>query len=367
MDEQVPQQQTKKKKRSGGGRTGRRRRRKLNEIHRLEQQALVSTADAGTCDHAAANAASSQVLPGDRSHVWPAVTERRRELHWDDSCSDGDGLALQGQLGYLPGNVIRIAARCRDVSFLTNNGKSAASGAAAVKPHDPVVAQLYPLVLRDEHTGGKKRGFKARKRTRVVACDDDDDNDRSKNRSEDAIAGAALAATGAAGDSKNDRKDDNDDSRGSDGNSPLLLEPFPTTYWLTHPLLRIWVSQLELEGYGAQLERRLRDDPAALRQMTATHAAYGHERWRLLTDADAALVQERGWTRALRTGVAGNHHNFGAVKCLHAHAAHRLAGHDNIVGEWVLEELERRAQKRCGGDDDPTEEEGAAAAVQEAG
>ena len=142
---------------------------------------------------------------------------------------------------------------------------------------------------------------------------------------------------------------------------PQLIEPFPTSYWLTHPLLHHWVSKLEVEGFGRTLEERLsraneQDHPETLQKMMQTHQAYGNERWWLLTDQDRHAMTERGWTAALQTGVAGNHysnrtkkqkknsHSALSVKCLHAHTAHRLAGHDNLIGQWVLDELIRRAQ-----------------------
>jgi hypothetical protein len=41
------------------------------------------------------------------------------------------------------------------------------------------------------------------------------------------------------------------------------------------------------------------------------------------------------------------------VKCLHVHYAHFLAsGGDNVVGEWVHEELERRRQAKTSDDDE---------------
>ena len=132
----------------------------------------------------------------------------------------------------------------------------------------------------------------------------------------------------------------------------MLIEPFPTIYWLTHPLLRCLVSKLELEGYGIQLERRLQNDSTAVQMMTRAHEAYGQERYSFLSESDIQLIQSYGWEKAFATsrGIAGisndHHHRTMAVKCLHAHLAHYLShstgSSHNIVGRWVWEEIQSR-------------------------
>lgn len=345
--ELLPQQG---KRRTSAGRTARRRRRRLQEIQRVEQSLM--TLEGGTTtatttintmtmmtDHSNNNNKSG-VLPGDRSYVWPAVVQRRKESGWRD---DEDGPALQRQLGYLPGNVIRIAARWHDLPV-------GLLGQGNVPENEPVVAHLYPIVLRDEHSG-RKNGFRARKRIRG-----------ENNRVEHTASSISKSKDPEA------RTDcDHDSSETScamisnvEDQQSQLIEPFPTSYWLTHPLLHHWVSQLEVEGFGRTLEERLRraneqDHQETLKQMMQTHQSYGQERWLLLTDTDRQSMMNRGWTEALQTGVAGNHYNrankkdqFSAlsVKCLHAHTAHRLAGHDNRIGQWVLDELIQRAPSR---------------------
>jgi hypothetical protein len=60
-----------------------------------------------------------------------------------------------------------------------------------------------------------------------------------------------------------------------------------------------------------------------------------------LTVEDQELIENRKWGPALddSRGVAGIR-NHAAVKCLHAHTAHYLAGcPDNVVGRWVVEKL----------------------------
>jgi hypothetical protein len=255
------------------------------------------------------------VLPVDRSLIWPAVLEIRDSKQW----SIDDEIALQRQLGYLPGNVIRVVARGHDVGRLLDDNDA------------PVTVQLYPIVLRDEHNGGKAgRRFKSRiRKTHSLQRQQQLDQQEAYTKSsERPISNAEM---------------------GEKSSPNMLIEPFPTIYWLTHPLLRCLVSKLELEGYGVHLEGCLSADPDALASMHRAHAAYGQERWNLLTARDIDTIKARNWESAFAVsrGVAGiSNKNHGAVKCLHAHSAHYLSGgagsSDNIVGKWVMEEINRR-------------------------
>ena len=258
------------------GRAARKRRRKLRSIQEAEEalrtgQPIVKV---------------YEVLPTDRGQVWPAVYERRTFHKW----TAADEMTIVGQLGYLPGNVINIATRAREVSALEQQGEK----------EEPVVVQLYPIVVREECKTGK-----GRKRKRKCL-----DDDKEAGTTEE-----------------------------------TLIEPFPTMYWLTHPTLRILVSKLELQSLGSTLEKRLATETGALDRMKLAHEAYGRERCRLLTKADNELVNNRGWGSAFdeSRGVAGIR-NHAAVKCLHAHAAHYLSGgpgsSDNIVGQWVMQRVE---------------------------
>lgn len=108
-------------------------------------------------------------------------------------------------------------------------------------------------------------------------------------------------------------------------NAPLLHDgtPMPTRYWLCDPALRAAIGTLEADGGVRRAEAEV--DPDAL---AATHAAHAAER-------DAALPAGADGPRPFG-GVGGTRQG---VKCLHAHYAHWLAGHDDPVGEWVHERL----------------------------
>jgi hypothetical protein len=276
------------------GRAARQRRRKWKEIRLLEDSIRSGTV------------VIPVVLPVDRDLVLPKVLQLRAMCEWDHRA---DGMALQSQLGYIPGNAIRVVARVKDAAQVLCSGND---GVAAQDVNDPVIVQLYPLVGRDAPSSTSKQ---PRKRS---------------------LESSAKETTVT-----NPLK-------------PLLqqqqqpiLEPFPTLYWLTHPLLRCLVSKLELEGFGIELEQRLQQDANAMSMMRKAHTDYGEERWSLLSSLDQEMVRHQRWEGALapHRGVAGIR-NCGAVKCLHAHLAHYLSqgssSTHNRVGQWVWEELVAR-------------------------
>lgn len=98
--------------------------------------------------------------------------------------------------------------------------------------------------------------------------------------------------------------------------------PFPTTFWLTCPVLRSAVGRLEADHAMVGLNQRLEDEP----ELAQGYAA-AHERYR-------AFRAELGDPLPGDPGVGGMPKH---IKCLHVHAAHHLATGDNPVGEWTVE------------------------------
>ncbi len=98
--------------------------------------------------------------------------------------------------------------------------------------------------------------------------------------------------------------------------------PFPTTFWLTCPVLRSRVGTLEADQAMVGLNQRLADEP----ELAAAYAA-SDERYR-------AFRAELGPTPPGDPGVGGMPHH---IKCLHVHAAHHLATGDNPIGAWTVE------------------------------
>jgi hypothetical protein len=108
-------------------------------------------------------------------------------------------------------------------------------------------------------------------------------------------------------------------------NAPWLEDgtPMPTTLWLVDVDLVRQVATLESEGGVRRLERAV--DPDAL---AAAHAAYAARRDRL-GDGRAGP--------APTGGVGGTRRG---VKCLHAHLANHLCGHEDPVGALVAAEVD---------------------------
>ncbi len=222
------------------------------------------------------------VLPNDRDLEWPALKEIC-------SLEDDDRLMLVAQLGYCPGNAVSVVARIND-AFHGDQWKDNLA---------PLVLKLYPLVLRNESDGTKHRRKRQGKANEELSMSQDAEQKQP------------------------------------------LVEPFPTMFWITHPRFKALISKMELQNRGIQYEKKLQEDPNALDSMKYAHLAYGEERQSMITSQDREFIHERRWESALDTsrGVAGIR-NPGAVKCLHAHAAHFWSGcKENVVGQWVAEEV----------------------------
>ncbi len=74
--------------------------------------------------------------------------------------------------------------------------------------------------------------------------------------------------------------------------------PFPTTFWMSCPELHTQISVLEDAGWIQVFQKRmLEGDSSAQYQkaMAAAHECYSAERWGLLSQEDAAVVEENGW------------------------------------------------------------------------
>mmetsp|Transcript_19023 Transcript_19023/g.27031 ORF Transcript_19023/g.27031 Transcript_19023/m.27031 type:complete len:334 (-) Transcript_19023:21-1022(-) len=246
----------------------------------------------------------------DREELWPSVLAARREL--SSNVIDGqqqtfllsthDQLQLKKQLGYIPGNALRVVARR---PYLSENPTLSAESTYNFYGGEPTVLQLYPLAKRDFYAGGKSDGRKYKSRQRGSTAED-------RRR----------------------------DWRTPDGG---VMEPFPTMYWITCPKLRVRISQLEEDGMLQTMEQRLAADPEALQRMEEAHVEYSRDRWLLLTESDRIEVTTRGWDKSLnRSGIAGILRHPQSIKCLHCHVAHYLADplrSKNIVGQWVMEAI----------------------------
>lgn len=110
-------------------------------------------------------------------------------------------------------------------------------------------------------------------------------------------------------------------------NEPHLADgtPMPTLYWLVDGDLHDAVSRLEGDGGVHRFEEMVAPD-----ELVATHDAYALRRRAATLRPE--LVQPTGGVGGTRVGV----------KCLHAHLANYLAGHEDPVGRLVADAVGAR-------------------------
>jgi hypothetical protein len=286
------------------GRSSRRRKAKVRAIQEAEEMYWKQIG----------NGMGNESLQGDdvkksqpdHGHLSVIEHGREKDIHQLDE------IALIGQLGYFPENAIAIVARTSDVPLLQKYTFPDENH------HDiPLVLQLYPIALRNCFSGGKSDGRKFKGRRRGPSSIPEEGISKSNQ-------------------------------------SHVIMEPFPTIYWLTHPLLRILISKLEIgeECNVKVLEARLASDDDAMQSMKLAHNAYGLARWEMLTETDKLEMECRGWKTSLDAtcGIAGIRKSH-AIKCLHTHVAHYLSrgpgSDENIVGKWVMEEVYKFLASRC--------------------
>ena len=108
-------------------------------------------------------------------------------------------------------------------------------------------------------------------------------------------------------------------------NEPHLRDgtPMPTLLWLVDPALHEAVSRIEGGGGVHRFEDLVDAD-----ELQRAHDDYARRRRDATVRSD--LAQPSGGVGGTRVGV----------KCLHAHLANYLAGHEDPVGELVARDLE---------------------------
>jgi hypothetical protein len=108
-------------------------------------------------------------------------------------------------------------------------------------------------------------------------------------------------------------------------NHPRLEDgsPFPTTYWLTCPILAKRISALESAGWLTRLSDRLSSDQPFRQRLVDAIADYIARRDEMESIEDAGSPPGGGPDR---------------VKCAHAHVAHELVSGLNPVGALALSE-----------------------------
>ncbi len=126
--------------------------------------------------------------------------------------------------------------------------------------------------------------------------------------------------------------------------------PFPTTFYLTHPVLTAAVSRLEANGVMAEMSERLQQDEQLAAAYRDAHEAYLAERDRI---GEVCGVGEVTEIRGISAGGMPER-----VKCLHVLVGHSLAAGPGVnpLGDEALERISEWWTKdtcRCGGAWDP--------------
>lgn len=118
--------------------------------------------------------------------------------------------------------------------------------------------------------------------------------------------------------------------------------PFPTTYYLTHPVITSAVSRLEAAGLMNEMNDRLGEDAALAADYTAAHGAY-------LANRDAiGLRSGTGEVPEIAGVSAGGMPT--RVKCLHVLVGHSLAagaGVNPLGDEAIAAIAEWWTQDKC--------------------
>lgn len=108
--------------------------------------------------------------------------------------------------------------------------------------------------------------------------------------------------------------------------------PVPPLLWLTCPNAAARVGELESRGLNSEFSARLSTLPDAAALLAGQEKRLAACASELARTSGCSLASELS-----SRGVAGG--RPGAVKCLHAHLAFRLAAGEGVVGDWCLERL----------------------------
>lgn len=139
--------------------------------------------------------------------------------------------------------------------------------------------------------------------------DDHDDDDKVNHSNNE------TSATNGTMNNVAHSRDNNMNDLYVDHNMNMLVEPFPTIHWLTNPMLRTLISQLEVDGCGMIYTQRLlllsssnssndhqddndnnrdninnNDNSSYIKQFYYAHYLYGKERYDILTKDDRLMI-----------------------------------------------------------------------------
>ncbi len=116
---------------------------------------------------------------------------------------------------------------------------------------------------------------------------------------------------------------------------PLVGDkPFPTLFWLIHPVICYWLDRLEANGVIGELQAEVDRNLPMQEKMGDYHRWYISERWRSASSTLQEKISQLGYREALEQKGVGGLGNYGRIRCLHTwYGAHIVK--PNPVGEWL--------------------------------
>lgn len=114
-------------------------------------------------------------------------------------------------------------------------------------------------------------------------------------------------------------------------------KPFPTIYWLSCPVLKEKIFELEDTGYIQELKQKKNQIDEFRNELDNSHRRYAQVRIKLLSKNElenAKKMSEDLFEMLMESGVAGIREKEG-IKCLHGHYADYIVGGNNPVGREV--------------------------------
>lgn len=135
-------------------------------------------------------------------------------------------------------------------------------------------------------------------------------------------------------------------SRDSDGNPAALKmqcvvgnAPFPTHFWLCHPLLIEKINYLESQRLVKPLESLIEQNEGLANKFLEDQRRYQDIRNRCITDSDTDFLNKLGILDVykFKRGIGGIE-DFSKIRCLHMQIAH-LISDSNIIGQWLEDQF----------------------------
>ncbi len=119
-------------------------------------------------------------------------------------------------------------------------------------------------------------------------------------------------------------------------------KPFPTIYWLSCPVIKEKIFELEDTGYIKELKQKKNQVDEFKNELNNAHGRYSWTRIKLLSENDlenAKKISEDLYKMLIKSGVAGIREKEG-IKCLHGHYADYIVSGNNPVGKEVAKKID---------------------------